>query len=198
MTTRLVGRALLLAAVLAALVSGCGSATAEDKNAKESLVGLEDLPSGAKVAEPFPEPCTPIPILEDGKTEVAVTKPLEFESIVLREALGIFPTEEAATSAYEDLTSPERVECVGRAIEELGSGEGIEVQPPTSFEVAEQDSGQKYRSTGADGSTSGAVDVVSLRSGVCVATLIFISEEEEEEGIQTVTEAVADHLPDSC
>lgn len=189
---------MLLAAILAAIATGCGSATAEDKNAKESLVTLEDLPSGAKVAEPFPEPCGPIPTLEEGNTEVAATKPLGYGSVVMREVLGIFPKTELATSAYEELTSPERAECIQGALEELGRGERIEPAPPASFDIAEEDSDLLYRSFGSDGRLEGTVDAVSLRSGACVATLIFISEGKPQEGVEEVSEAAADLLPGNC
>lgn len=194
-----VGLSLLLS--LLALISGCGGAETEgssSEKAKELLVTVDELPPGAKIAKPFPEPCTPIPVLEEGKTEVDVTKPLEFESVVMREALGIFPDEDSATAAYEELTSPERAECIAGSIEELGSGESVEAEPPTSFDVAEEDSDQKFRSIGPGGSTSGVVDVVSLKSGACVATLIFISEGEAPSGVQEVSEAAAGHLPDDC
>lgn len=198
MTLRLWGGALLLTIGLVALVSGCGSATAEDKSAKEMLVTLDDLPSGAQVAEPFPEPCGPIPTLEEGRTKVAVTKPLGYGPVVMREVLAIFPDTELATAAYEDLTSPERAECIRGALEELGPSERIEQEPPASFEVADDDSDLLYRSFGSDGRSSGTVDAVSLRSGSCVATLIFISEGKPQEGVEEVSGAAADLLPDDC
>lgn len=198
MKLRQVGGCLSLAAALAALLSGCGSTAAEDKNAKALLVTLGDLPSGAKIAEPFPEPCGPIPTLEEGNTEVAATKPLGYGSVVMREVLGIFPKRELATSAYEELTSPERAECIRGALEELGPGERIELTPAASFEIADDDSDLLYRSFGSDGRLSGTVDAVSLRSGACLATLIFISEGKPQEGVEEVSEAAADLLPDDC
>jgi hypothetical protein len=196
MTLRPAWGVLMLIAALAPLISGCGSAApTEDKNVKVLLLTVGDLPSGGKIAEPFPEPCSPIPTLEAGESRVAATKPLEFDSVVMREVLGSFPTEDDATSRYEDLTSSERAECIAVSIEELGEGERVETEPPASFGIAEEDSSQQFRSIGAN---SGTVHVVSLKSGQCVATMIFIDEGEAAAGIRKVSKTAADLIPDDC
>ncbi len=192
---------LVLVAVLAALISGCGSAPAEDKNAKQSLILLEDLPAGATVKEEFPEPCSPEPFLKEGGTKFAASGPLGFRSVEVKEAIGIFPDEEKATKAYDSLTSDERSECIGSAMEGFNPPEAtIETGPATSPDVADEDWARRYLVLDPSSSVEGSLDAVVLKSGVCVATLIFLArgEETEESLVQEVTETAADRLPDSC
>lgn len=201
MTLRPAVRALLLAALLAALIAGCGSAPAEDKNAKQSLIGLEDLPAGATPKEEFPEPCAPEPFLEEGKSKVAVSQPLGFKTVTVKEAIGIFPEEDQATKAYDGLTSAERSECIGKAMEGFNPPEDdVETGPVTSPEVVDDDWTRQYLLVDPSSSVSGSLDAVVLRSGVCVATVIFLTKETaiEDGTVQEVTEAAADRLPGSC
>jgi len=196
-----VGSALLLAAALAACVSGCGSAPAEDKNAKQSLIVLEDLPDGATVKEEFPEPCAPEPILEEGRSKIAVSKPLGFETTTVKEAIGIFPEEEKASKAYEELTSAERSECIGKAMQGFNPPEdNIETGSVSSFDTSEEDWTRQYLVIDQNSSVKGSLDVAAFRSGSCVATLIFLTKDKQiEDGVvQEVSEAAADLLPGSC
>jgi hypothetical protein len=201
MTLQRAGRALLLAAALAACISGCGSASGEDKNAKQSLIGLEDLPDGATMKEEFPEPCAPEPILEEGRSKIAVSKPLGFETTTVKEAIGIFPEEEKATKAYKELTSAERSECIGKAMQGFNPPEdNIETGSVSSFDTAEEDWTRQYLLIDPNSNVTGSLDVAALRSGSCVATLIFLTKSKQIEAgvVQEVTEAAADLLPGSC
>jgi hypothetical protein len=201
MTLRPVWGALVFAAMLAALILGCGSAPAEDKNAKQSLIVLEDLPADSLVKEEFPEPCSPEPYLREGRTKFAVSDPLGFKEVELKEAVGIFPDEEKATKTYDSLTSAERSKCIGSAMEGFNPPEEtIETGKATSPDVTEEDWARRYLVINPSSTVQGSLDAVVLRSGVCVATLIFLarSEETEESVVADVTESAADRLPDSC
>jgi hypothetical protein len=201
MTLRPVGGVLVLGVMLAALISGCGSAPAEDKNAKQSLILLEDLPPGSTVKEEFPEPCPPEPILQEGRTKFAATEPLGYREVEIKEAIGIFSDTETATEAYDSLTSEERSECIASAMKGFNPPEQtIETGPVTSPEVAEEDWATRYLVIDPSSNVQGSLDAVVLKSGVCVATLIFLArgEETEESVVQEVTETAADRLPDSC
>ena len=192
----------MLAVVLAAFISGCGSAPAEDKNAKQSLILLEDLPAGAAVKEEFPEPCSPEPFLREGKkTKFAVSEPLGFKSVELKEAIGIFSNEEQAAKTYDSLTDSERSRCISSSMEGFNPPEEtIETGSATSPDVADEDWARRYLVIDPSSNVQGSLDAVVLRSGVCVATLIFLArgEETEESLVQEVTESAADRLPDSC
>jgi hypothetical protein len=202
MTLRPVGGVLVLAAMLAALISGCGgSAPAEDKNAQQSLIVFEDLPPGSFVKEEFPEPCSPEPYLREGKTKFAASDPLGFKEVELKEAIGIFSDEEKATKTYDSLTSAERSKCIGSALEGFNPPEEtIETGDATSPDVAEDDWARRYLIINPSSNVQGSLDAVVLRSGVCIATLIFLArgEETEESVVDEVTESAADRLPDSC
>lgn len=202
MTLRVWGGAVLLAAVSAALISGCGSAPAEDKNAKQSLITLQDLPTGATVKEEFPEPCAPEPILEeDKKAKVAASQPFGVKEAELKEAIGMFPGTEKAGDAYDELTSNRRSECIASAMKGFNPPEDtVEPGPVTSLDLADEDWTRQYLLLDPSSKVQGSLDAVTMRSGVCVATLIFLTEggKTEDGLVQEVAETAADLLPDSC
>ncbi|MGB7685094.1 MAG: hypothetical protein WBL45_04850 [Solirubrobacterales bacterium] len=191
----------MLAAVLAASIAGCGSAPAEDKNAKQSLILIEDLPAGSAVKEEFPEPCPPEPILRERTKKFAATDPMGYKEVEVKEAIGIFSDTDKATEVYDSLTSTERSECIASAMKGFNPPEEtIETGPVTSPDVAEEDWARRYSVINLSSETQGTLDAVALKSGVCVAALIFLARGEatEESVVDEVTEAAADRLPDSC
>jgi hypothetical protein len=70
----------------------------------------------------------------------------------------------------------------------------------TSPDVAEEDWARRYLIINPTSNVQGSLDAVVLRSGVCIATLIFLArgEETEESVVDEVTESAADRLPSSC
>jgi hypothetical protein len=141
--------------------------------AAESLLGAGDLPPGATAGiSPATEPCGPLPILADGGAETGASPLFEFGQVRLKEAVGVFSGTGPAVAAFDALNTEQRRDCIHSALEELGDGPGSLVPlPPRRLGVADDDSLVRFLEPGTESPHS--VDVVSIRSGRCVASLIF-------------------------
>jgi hypothetical protein len=214
--TRL-GCAGFLAAVAIAILPGCGDSEAETSGnrdttaesapaaepnlAAESLVGLPDLPNGATIKGRLPaEPCGPLPILKKAGAQTAKSKLFDFSGEKMTEVVGIFPKEEPAKAAYAALSSRKRFECIAGALQGFNPEQSaITVLRPRSLDVGDEDSLVRFLVEGSESSSRSHVDIASIRSGRCVATLIFLVEGGTRAGAAPdVGRAAAKSLAGAC
>jgi hypothetical protein len=170
--------ALLLASLAGVL--GCGSSenasvsVSRGPDADALIVGPRDLPDGAVAGESPPELCGPLPILEDKGTQTAISPMFAFGQKRVTEAVGVFGATRPATAAYEALNSQKRIECIRSAIESFGPGQGsVRTLPPRPLRIGNEDSLVRYRVLAPGSRLQSSVDVVAIRSGRCVAALLF-------------------------
>lgn len=177
-----------LIAIMAALVGGCGGGESESapgeapsqpaspRSPASLLLDESDLPPGPVKAEALPEPCSPVDVLEGRSAEVAATPLYNLGARYVGEAVGIAPSEEDAVAAVEELLAPQRLSCIRSAIESFGPGEGMGVTVGRPEPVASGEEGSMVRLLEVDAQSNpvNATTIVSLRSGRCVATLLFV------------------------
>lgn len=174
------GLARKLAVLLLLPIAGCGSGEGEvtSNSATPLLIQRRDLPPGEVLPEVPPKPCSPMPLLEQQDAVVDGTPlfRLENEDFV-GEFVGVAPSTGNAQQALAELQDRQRMECIQSAIESFGLQEGDSVSIGEPKPRAEGDEGSMVQLTVAD-SASRPVNfatVISLRSGHCVGTLLFLT-----------------------
>lgn len=179
----MVRRVLIVLTLLAFVCAGCGSGepgTSTSSTASSLLITASDLPGAVTVQSGVPEVCGPVPIVRHNGGHVAVTKMFGLGATKIVEAVGVFAAPAAAETAYEELTSQERRECIAGAIEAFGSGQAVQAGTPTrllpsrSLSLGDESSIQRYPVGGAGQSSAGVTEVISMRSGRCVATALLL------------------------
>jgi hypothetical protein len=115
------------------------------------------------------------------------------------EAVGIFDTSAGAAAAYEALNDPERIECIRNTILGATSAETVNVSKPEQLDVGDEGSVVHY-STGGTSGRHGSTDVISVKAGQCVATLLVLVEGTvaSEEVEQPATDKAGELLSDGC
>lgn len=181
------GSAWTLLVIMAILFGSCGggetaSAPAGPSQSPSSqspaflLLSENDLPPGPVKAEALPEPCSPIPLLEEQKAQVAGSPLYNLGSKYVGETVGIAFSERKAATAVEELQAPERLSCVQSAIETFGprAGVGVTVGKPEPVAEGEEGSMVRFLEVDAQSKPANSITIVSFRSGRCVATLLFL------------------------
>ena len=172
-------------ALLAAACAGCGSSRPEASRSTPVgavLLTRSDLPGGTTIQPSLPEECGPLPILRQNGGRAAATEMFGLGETRMEEAVGAFPDPSAAVAAYRELTSRERRACIAGAIESLapGAAGGGPVAPrglpSRRLSYGDAASLQRYLVGGPSSSTASSMDVISIRSGRCVATFLLLSE----------------------
>lgn len=166
-------------------IAGCGeggetTSTAQDVQdpATSLLIQKSDLPTGSVRAEEIPDPCSPVPVLEQHYAEVASTPLFRMEDRSVAEVVGVMPSMGSAKQALAELQERERMLCIRTTIESFGPREGELVTIGEFEPVAEGHEGSMVELLEVDSASKpvNSTMVVSLRSGHCVATLLFLTQ----------------------
>lgn len=214
--SRVLFAALLCAAVLAAFGCGGGDETSSTPDASKPaslVVGTDDLSGSSLANEPAPKMCGPQPIVEKHGGEAAISKMLLLEGAKLVEAVGVFKAPAQAKAAYEALNERRRFECIGRAINTLGSSRstvpGVETSTPEPLDAGddgtvvhlvsleEEPSGQV---AGQEPKPVGSSDVISAQVGRCtMALLVAVEGPESVEAVaERTTDAAVERISGVC
>ncbi|HET7445095.1 MAG TPA: hypothetical protein VFJ57_10595 [Solirubrobacterales bacterium] len=191
-------RCAFVASILA--LTGCGAnelVTLEEGEIRTALIGTEDLPPGAEVTEDSPEPCGPIPILEDA-AEAAMTKTYGFGETRVKAAIGFYDTEREASKAFEELSSDGRRECIGDSIGRYSNSRNVVDEPLESLGVADTESLTRYLVNDPGSEAEQAVDTATLRFGLCVETIIQFQEDGSAEAARELFETAAQPAIETC
>ena len=206
------GTVLLLVAALVLLVAGCGSddeAELSPRAANEGLITEKDLSGKVTSEESSPtEPCGPLPIFKENEAKKAITRlfptgplVLEDRQMRLKEAVGAFEEEENAEAAYDELTAQERYDCIRQSSEASSTVEDkVEVSEPQSLGFGEEDAFVRFHEIDPQSPLPYALDVMTIRNGRCVASLIFLPREQEpsDATAREVGKTVAERLETVC
>lgn len=145
--------------------------------AVKALVTIEDLPNGATKEKSFPsEPCGPLPILRDNGASTAVSQLFVFGRVRMKEAVGVFAAEGPAAAGFKALNTEERQACISESLKRSHDGESYESLPARSLGIGDEDSLVRFVETNAGPQPERFTDVMSIRSGRCVAALLFLVE----------------------
>jgi len=189
-------------------IAGCGGgeeATSTVQDAKDStttlLIQKGDLPPGKVKAESIPEPCSPIPLLEQQNAEVAGTPLLSLEDGSVAEVVGVVPSVGKARQALAELEDRKRMVCIRSTIVSFGPQEGEYVNIGQSEATGEGDEGSTVQISEVDSESKpiNFTTVVSLRSGRCVATLLFLTQAGKPKGgfVNGLTDRAYERLEDA-
>lgn len=187
------------AAVVLAL-TGCGATepvTVEEGSLGTALVSMEELSPRAEVAEDSPEPCGPTPILESA-SEAAVSRTYSLGETRLKEAVGFFANEKQASKAFEELSSHGRSECIRDSVGRFSNGQEVEVEPLEPLGLGDPESLTRYLVTTPGVDAEKAVDVASMKLGLCVATIIVFQEDGSAEAARELIETAVQPAIDTC
>lgn len=188
-------------AVVVVMLAGCGASepvTVEQGALVKALVSLEDLPPPAATTEDLPEPCGPIPIIEERAAEAAVSKMFGVGETQLKEAVGYFPAEKQATAAFEELASRERSECIRESIEKFSGNSEVKIEPLEPLGLTDSESLSRYAVTSSGEDAEKAVDVAAIRLGLCVAAIIVFQEDGSDEAAREMFDTSAQPAVDTC
>lgn len=172
------GRGWLGGTAVVLLLSGCGASepiTVEQGALGQALVSIAELPPGAGVTEDPPEPCGPLPVLEERATDTAVSKMFVLGETRLKEAVGYFPAEQQAADAYGELIAKKRSECIRESLETFG-GVRVEIEALEPLGLSDSETLTRYVGT-EPGNGEMAVDVAAVKFGLCVAAVIVLQED---------------------
>lgn len=199
-----------LVCVWAAAVAGCGgsgSSAATDSSLagdtpsdpQSLLIQVKDLSGGSESEEEPPESCSPLFVLEGAGGATALSPLFTVNSTSVAEAVGIFDTPKEATEAYESLTEEERLNCIGEAIYEATSAKTVNYGKPERLDVGDGGSSVHYSAADESG-PRGSTDIVSMKSGPCVAALLVATEgtASSKPVAKEATEAASKLLVDGC
>lgn len=158
---------------------GCGeeAASPSGQAAPASLLIQEsDLPPDAKAGDPIPEPCSPVPLMEEQNASTVVSSLFNLGRATVAEAVGVAPSEGEAESVLDSLQDEERMVCIQGVMENFGPGDGVSVELTTPVPRSEGDEGSLVRLTEVDQASEpvNSATIVSFRSGRCVASLLFV------------------------
>lgn len=205
------GKILLLVLALALLVAGCGSDDSLDPQAAaEAQITAKDLPGKVTVEESVPtEPCGPLPIFRKNEGKTAVTQLLGIgkeifgvgQQVRLKEAVGAFDDEENAEAAYDALVAQDRIDCLQKSIESGSTVQDpVKVSKPQSFGVGDEDSLTRFTEIDPENPLPYILDMGSIRSGQCVASVVFLVAERNPSytAERKVAQTVADRLASVC
>jgi hypothetical protein len=203
----------LLLSSLVLVAIGCGGGDEADSGAEASkpnslLLVTSELPEGTTTGESAPEICGPLPVLQKNGGQTAISKTYVVDKVKVVEAVGVFDTPAEAKSAFNELNDKKRLECISGAIELFGGASSVDTTPLEPHDVGDDDAVVRYvafddDSAGNSGSESkpdGYSDIVTVRVGRCIASLLIGIEgggppdAVSEETAQTV----ADRLSDAC
>lgn len=195
---------LALVCIWAAALTGCGgggssaptSSAVDSSDPQTLLLHAEDLSGGSDSGEAPPESCNPVPILERSDGATAITSVFVVGSTNVAEAVGVFDTPAKAAEALESLSGPERLNCIGEEIAEASSAKAVNYGNPKPLDVGDKGSRVHYLASSPRGST----DVISMKSGSCVAALLIGTEgaTSSEPVAGEATEAAGNLLADGC
>jgi hypothetical protein len=183
------------------LLAGCGASepvTVEQGALVKALVDLEDLPSRAEATEDLPEPCGPIPIIEERAAEAAVSKMFGLGETRLKEAVGYFPTEELSAAALEELASQERSECIRDSIERLSGSSEVKIETLEPLNLSDSESLARYAVTNSDEDTEQAIDIAAIKFDRCVAAIIIFQEDGSAEAARELFDTAAQRAAATC
>jgi hypothetical protein len=188
-------------ATLVLALAGCGSTELvriDQGGLGKAVVGLDDLPPRAEFTEDGPEPCGPIPIIEQRASEAAVTKMFRVGSTRLKEAVGAFETGEQSTAAFDELVSSERGECIRESIERL-SGSKVESEPLESLGLTDSESLARYTVTEPEEeNVEQAIDIAAAKFDLCVAAIIIFQEDGSAESARRLFDAAVQPAAATC
>lgn len=140
------------------------------------LIQEDDLPPGKVQAEAIPESCSPIPVLEQQGAEVIATPLFSIGDRSVAEVVGALPSAATAQQALAALKGRERMLCIRATIENFGPREGESVEIGEFQPVSAVDEGSMVHLLEVDSASQplNSTTLVSLRSGRCVATMLFL------------------------
>jgi hypothetical protein len=197
-----------LAVLLLLPIAGCGDGGEATSNVQDVqdpaalLIQKADLPPGMARGESIPEPCSPIPILEQQGAEVAGTPIFSSKDSSVAEVVGVLPSVVEAQQALVALEARERMLCIQATIENFGPKEGDSVTVGGSEPRAEGDEGSMVEFHEVDSTSEplNSTAVVSLRSGRCIATMLFVNKAEgpDEVFIDRISGRVHERLEDAA
>jgi hypothetical protein len=166
-------------------IAGCGEGAETTATVREVqdpaavlLIQEDDLPPGNVEAEAIPEPCSPIPVLEQQGAEVLATPLFRIGNSSAAEVVGVMPSEGRARQALTALKGRERMLCIRSTIENFGPREGDSVSIGAFKPVSAGDEGSMVHLLEVDSASQpvNSTTIVSLRSNRCVATMLFLRE----------------------
>jgi hypothetical protein len=152
-------------------------------SAETLLIKAGDLPGGEAKANSIPEPCSPIPLLEEQGAAVAGTPLLNLQGRSVAEVAGIFQSTAEARQALAELQEQERMACIQSTIESFRpAGHSVRIGKPEP--VAAGDEGSTVRLVEMDPASNPVnfITIVSVRSGRCVATMLFLTKADGDAG----------------
>lgn len=187
------------------IVAGCSSSEGTADNQEFAvdalLLDIPDLPDGARTDTSPPEVCGPLPVLQSHGAQTGISPMFAFSQVRMKEAVGVLDTPESATVAYNALNHQERLECIRTAIEgfarEQDSVERLSLRP---LRVREEGSLVRYLVIAPDAGVQNFVDIVSLKSGRCAASLLFLmtTGDQSRAMTDTVSSKAAELLSKPC
>ena len=115
------------------------------------------------------------------------------------EAVGVFDTPGQASSAYDRLNHPKRLECVGKTIHIFSTSE-VKQHQARKIPSGDEANVVRFVAFEDDGRVKGYSDVVALRVGQCtVSLLIAVKDSETGTGLSgSVSTTAATHLSPAC
>ncbi len=195
---------LALAGLLIVLAVGCGGGEAQTAarvgDAESLLIGMGELAEATASGKTPPHACGPALVLRRDGGKTATSKTFVVSAVQVAEAVGVFPTPAKARSAYNDLTSRERIGCIASAIGSFGPSATIEIIRAQSLDIGDEGSAYRYIALDEDSEPRGYSDVVALRVGRCAAALLIAIERDEEPNAvaEEATKAAASRLSTPC
>lgn len=205
---------LFLASLLSGLViavAGCGggdgaSSRADASQPETLLLTAAELPDGSTSGEIAPELCGPLPILQKSGGQAAISKTFVVDEAKVVEAVGVFETPADAKAAFAELNTRERFECIANAVQTLGGAASVRAAPPKSSGVGDDDTVMRFvafddaTADGGEPEPNGFSDIVTVRVGRCVASLLIgVESGEPPDAVSDETvETVADRLSGAC
>lgn len=159
------------------LAIGCGGDSSAQSGNSPLLIDAEDLPGEARTIEGLSDRrCDPLEVLDDERSKAAKSAMLAIGKTRVREAVGVFPGEGEAVRAYDALNARSRMTCIGEAIAERGAI-SVRIDSPDQLEAGDKGQAIRFEAQRESGDRN-SIEVVSIRSGRSVASLIFLSPTE--------------------
>lgn len=161
---------------LIVLGTGCGveSVSVDQGEAAALLIQESNLPSGSKAMEGIPDgSCDPLEVLKREDSETAKSSMFAIGRLRVQEAVGVFAEESQAVGAYEALSAGSRLDCVRKTIE--FQNHSVTNGPWRDLDVGDEARSIGLRALSTETGRVTTIDIVSIRSGSTVASLIFIS-----------------------
>jgi hypothetical protein len=180
---------------IALLAAGCGGGDSETDwtavDVDHLVFQSHELPGVRQVGEPFPEPCGPVSVLEEGGGRAARSERFILRDGEAVEAAAIFRSERAARSAYRALNRPERLRCIAKAITSFSPQLTIGLEQPEPMDVADEATVTRYRLLEPASQQRGYSNVISLRVGRCTASILVAAKHDAIERLTQSTSTIA-------